>query len=440
MAAATALLLAGTGCHGLLDVSNPMVVQDQDIANAAGADARRLSVFQSFQATIPSRARDVAVFSDEITIDAPVFYLGIADPDRLLDRRDSQGFEAYYGRGINNDDPYLGGWDNIVTKSSIALPAVRAYTPDSLKGDYLAELHAMRGYAILAIAEDVCPGFPINDVANNLPVYSKPYTTDSALNAAIASFDSVIADAHDSTELVNMASVAKGRALLDLGKYPEAAAAVANVPPSFVYTNFTGDGLSSNIFYGAHYFWDPTGNNPRQQYAIGDTNGVNGLPFVSAHDPRVPTIYEQTRYINPADSLYDQLKYTSFTDPIVIASGLEAQLITAEADLNAGDPSWLTILNTLRASAGLAALQDPGTTAAQVDLLYRERAFWLFLTGRRLGDIRRLIRNYGRDPETVFPTGSYPMGGQYSNGTAIPFIQSSEGRLNSNITTGCTTR
>ena len=31
-----------------------------------------------------------------------------------------------------------------------------------------------------------------------------------------------------------------------------------------------------------------------------------------------------------------------------------------------------------------------------MDLLFSERAFWMFATGHRLGDMRRLIRQYGR--------------------------------------------
>jgi hypothetical protein len=32
----------------------------------------------------------------------------------------------------------------------------------------------------------------------------------------------------------------------------------------------------------------------------------------------------------------------------------------------------------------------------------------MWLTSHRLGDFRRLIRQYGRNAETVFPTGVYP--------------------------------
>jgi starch-binding outer membrane protein, SusD/RagB family len=46
----------------------------------------------------------------------------------------------------------------------------------------------------------------------------------------------------------------------------------------------------------------------------------------------------------------------------------------------------------------------------RVDVMFRERAFWLFGTGTRLGDLRRLVRQYGRGSESVFPTGTYLLG------------------------------
>jgi len=42
-----------------------------------------------------------------------------------------------------------------------------------------------------------------------------------------------------------------------------------------------------------------------------------------------------------------------------------------------------------------------------VDLLFRERALTLFLTGHRVGDLRRLNYQYGRSNESVWPTGPY---------------------------------
>ena len=66
----------------------------------------------------------------------------------------------------------------------------------------------------------------------------------------------------------------------------------------------------------------------------------------------------------------------------------------------------------------LPPLADPGTQAAREDLLFRERAFWLWSTGHRLADMRRLVRptsegGFGRAENTVFPNGPYAKGGVY---------------------------
>jgi hypothetical protein len=115
---------------------------------------------------------------------------------------------------------------------------------------------------------------------------------------------------------------------------------------------------------------------------------------------------------------------------------VEARLIEAEAQLHANpdDGAWLATLNALRTDGtqdgsgaynpgtggvgGLAPLVDPGTTAGRVDLLFRERAFWLFLTGHRQGDLRRLLRQYGRDQADLYPVGTYP-GSVFPYGGAV---------------------
>jgi hypothetical protein len=419
------LIALTTGCHGLLDVSDPTYIQDADIANASGANARRLDVVYYLNTNAAMLAMDVALITDEWTYDKPI---GQFD---YLDKRDSEGFEAAAG----TTDLHLGWWDRVFYKTSIAIPTVRAYAQDSLKRDFLAQLYAIRGYAVLQIAEDICPGFPLNDVTpDNQPVFSGPLTTDSAVAFASVQLDSAIADVQDSARFAVLARVTKGRALLDQGRYAEAAAVVASVPTDSVYqTDGNSNAMFTNMRPGV---WTRGGSNR----AVGDGEGGNGLPFVSAHDPRIPTALGGPSATNAADTLFITTKYRSNTTPFVLASGVEARLIEAEAALHAGDGSWLTILNTLRASIGLPNLVDPGTPAAQVDLLYRERAFWLYLTGRRLGDLRRLIARYGRNPESVFPTGAFPSGGTYGTATAIPFVLAAEQLSNPHITTGCTTR
>ena len=102
------------------------------------------------------------------------------------------------------------------------------------------------------------------------------------------------------------------------------------------------------------------------------------------------------------------MPYDSFGSPIVNASGREARLIEAEAALQASNiGTWLSKMNEVRATYQMAPLADPVTPAARVDLMFRERAFTLFATAHRVGDLRRLVRQYGRTVTATFPTGAY---------------------------------
>ena len=57
-----------------------------------------------------------------------------------------------------------------------------------------------------------------------------------------------------------------------------------------------------------------------------------------------------------------------------------------------------------------------------MDMLFKERAFWMWLTGHRMGDMRRLIRQYRRDQAIVFPVGAMPLRRGESFGTDVNFV------------------
>lgn len=426
---AAGLVIAGAAaCHGILDVSDPTLIRNQDIANANGANGRRINAESYFFRNMGTMVVDVAYFTDEIGIDVALANVQPTNDRIALDQRNSMGYESAHP----NDDPHLGNLDLTLTSSSVAIPQIRLYSPADVKGDFLGQLYAYRGFAIAQMAEDICSGFPINDVsADNVPNLSGPYSTDSAFHYALAQLDSAIGHIADSTQFLNLARVVKGRLFLDLGQYDSAAAAVAAVPDSYTYTSNPINGIGT-LYVCPSCNWNTAG------MPMGDGEGRNGLHFVSEHDVvRAPSRYMRNRLSDSTIPEYVQQKYTSSNATIVLASGTEARLIQAEVALHNHAGSWLTTLNALRAPAGLAPLTDPGTDSARVDLLYHERAFWMYLTGRRLGDLRRLVRNYGRDPESVFPTGPYPLGGTYGTATAIPFSFSNESRFNPKLKTGC---
>jgi hypothetical protein len=89
---------------------------------------------------------------------------------------------------------------------------------------------------------------------------------------------------------------------------------------------------------------------------------------------------------------------------IRFSSGLEAQYIVAEAQgLNADN---LAFINARRAVGNMAALDIATTTEAQFQAALRDqRRRDFFLSGHRLGDLRRYITQYNLD---LFPSGYAP--------------------------------
>ena len=109
---------------------------------------------------------------------------------------------------------------------------------------------------------------------------------------------------------------------------------------------------------------------------------------------------------------YFLLKYADASASVVVADGIEARLIEAEAQLQTNNFTGMrATLDALRGTIGMPNLPTVSTRDAAIDMLFSERAFWLYATGHRLGDMRRLIRQYLRPADAVFPTGDYHKGG-----------------------------
>lgn len=307
-----------------------------------------------------------------------------------------------------------------------ALAADGGITPSS----YIAELHAMQGFVYLMVSELYCSGVPFSSIGNDgRIVYGHAESTADMLNDAIAHFDSALALHTDTARINYLVAVGKGRALLDLGQYDDARTAVAGVPSDFSYQfTYNDAGPYGNFLSSA---W-AAASNPfgfgLSDFTLSDAEGTNGLPYLTQSDARVSVTVISSPFTGQIFILPN--KYPSGTAPIALADGMEARLIEAEAALHDHDAEWLTILNALRtdgtytvagtdttwnpgtgsshfspALPGLAPLSDPGSDSARVSLLFRERAYWLYLTGHRQGDMRRLVRQYGRPGALVYPIG-----------------------------------
>jgi hypothetical protein len=291
-----------------------------------------------------------------------------------------------------------------------------------------SEALSLSGYSYLLFAEHFCSGVPFSTLTDAGIDFGQPQTHEEILAIALAKFDSALtfATANDNDDLANLARVGRGRVLLNQGQFAQAATAVNGVPTNFVYA-IEG---SSNSARQNNGIWNYTVN--FFGFSVPEHEGTNGLPWRSANDPRVPWLDTEEVGFDGETPYFMQQKYPTKESETVLASGIEARLIEAEAALQVNNSGLaMQTINTLRQSVGLSTLATPSTAAARVDLLFRERGFWLYLTGHRLGDLRRLVRQYGRSQATVFPVGDYHKGGEY--GTDVNFPVSSDERNNPNF-------
>ncbi len=310
-------------------------------------------------------------------------------------------------------------------------------------GDDNAKVLSLAGFAYVLFGENYCPGVSFSRVSPTGEIqFGQPTTLDEVFGLAADRFTAALAVANDDAE-TNLAAIGLGRALLDQGQFAQAAAAVASVPTDFVFTIEYSDNTTREN-NGVFVF-----NVISRRWSAADSEGVNGLGFRSDDDPRVPIAPllrngVQRVGLDAVTPMWIQLTYPDRNANIPLATGVEARLIEAEAQLETADvPGFLTTLNDLRSNpdvspGGLPALSDPGTAQARQDTLFKERAYWLYLTGHRLGDMRRLVRQYGRAIDAVFPTGAYPKGGApYGNEVNLPIPIDERNNPNSQ---GCTSR
>jgi hypothetical protein len=296
-----------------------------------------------------------------------------------------------------------------------------------------AEALTFAGTAYLLAGETYCSGIPFSNVnANGTVTYGALEPTAQVWHDARVRFDSALAIlAADKTEdttvinhEINFASVEKGRMLVDSGDYADAAAAVAVVPDGFVFDQ----GYASSPTRVNNGVWEYNINEGR--FSVADSEGIVGIAYRTDNDPRVQWVpaYDvvpgDTNGFDHVTLLFAQLKYPSRSASIPIASDIEARLIEAEAAQGSG--TFLTKINAARADAAKAlgvavpaAGGVPGGMTA-VQFLFQERAFGLWLTAHRLGDMRREMRQYHMTANQVFPNGPYPKGGTYGTQITMP--------------------
>ena len=435
LSGALVCVLPVMGCNSvkdeLLDAPDPDIINPGDIQSPEGADALRVGAF--------TRLRLITAGSESAWL-----YGGLlTDEWKSSDTFSQRNETDQRGIQLNNaniqtmyrDIPRA--WNS--AHEAIAL--LQKFPPKYTNANWgVAQMYFVMGFAELTIAENFCNGTPISDASTGTLTYGDPMTNAQVLALAVVHLDSAInltrtftTDTASQNVLME-ATVAKGRAQIDLGQFTEAAATVAAVPTSF---RFNG---TFSLTGGNNQIWSLATSAKR--YTVSDSfdaTGVikNAIPFASAGDPRVP-VQGSTLGTSAAGKGFDtntnlviQLLWGR-TDPTPIVSGVDARLIEAEERLRANDFQKMTdILDTLRRnpqmlgasnrnSPVMALLAVPPDAASARDLFFREKAFWQFSRGFRLNDMRRQLRQYGRTQDQVFPIGNFFKNGTYGADVNMP--------------------
>ena len=401
-----------------LQIEDPDVINPSNVSSAAGAEAVRVGALARFNvATSGGESLLIlgGLFSDEWN-----------NGDSFIARQEIDQ------RTITPQNNFLTDANRALHRARLsaeqAVALLNEFAPNAPRWQ-IAEMYFVQAYLENLATEHYCSGLVFSTVIDGNEQFGTPLTTEAAFLRALAHADSglalISATTSNDVRARSALQVIRGRILLNLNRPADALNAVTGVATNFQYLQFHAITTSSNQFWNL--------NNLLGRYSVSTGEGGNGLNFATANDPRVPVcagndavcktigVTKATRD-DLTSPYYVQRMWPVRETSVAIVSGQEARLIEAEAQLRASNATAsLATLNALRATyTGLAPLTDAGSEAARVNQLFRERAFTLFGRGTRTGDMRRLIRQYGRAANTVFPTGAWHKDGNY--GTDVNII------------------
>jgi len=384
------LTLAGAGCNDVLTVNNPGAIQEGQLADPALVQLIVNGAIGEFQYAYGQYAQWSSVLSDETYTDHTNVDVRDFSEHKFgdLNTINSTTYE-YVQRARQSADDAAGRLKSLVgATASSDLNVARAL--------------AYGGYSYVLLGEGWCES-PVN--------LSAPLPSDSLLRRAIAHFDEAITVATAgrtgtnvaaAQDLIYMSQVGAARAALKLGDATLARSYASQVPAAY----------EKLAYYSS--------NTVRENNALNALTHASGaslgmyVRFQGLNDPRVPQP-ATTQLGLTGGSIYTPLTPYMYTGwvatgaapridvnfDIKFATGLESQYVLAETD--GPTPATLNFVNQRRAVGGQGAVALTG--AALMTELANQRARDFYLTGQRLGDLRRYLKA-GND---MFPAGTYPL-------------------------------
>lgn len=427
--AVVALALALSGCDwvdSLLEANNPAEIREDQLDDATLATVLSNSVIGNLS----------AMFDD------PLIWRGSMITDEQVSGINWEGTARISQRIL----PYDAGDANTMFRQisryrfmgDSVSGRLRTMLPNPAADRRMALTLAHAGYGYTLLAEYMCEA--------TLNVGDKLYTPVELAQMAIPRFEEAITVAQaagaGATDILNLARVGLARAALTAGDKTKAMAAAQSVPYTYSYwveyqqtnlnNSLTGNVTGSNHNMGIHPRWLP-GNfgstlpasavtDPRMPHRLDGRLGHNQLTRL--YTPFQPQQYSKWngRSIAENGGISGMPLFDNDTD-IKFASGLEAMHHYYEAAGPSGTGprgTTLAFVNERRAAGRQPAVTLSGD--ALMSELRTQRFKDLYLTGFRLGDLRRYERQGINDPLHTFPSGPHPNAewGQYGDAKCWP--------------------
>ena len=392
LSAAVALNML-SACENLLEVSDPGSIQGSQLEDPTLENLLVNGVMGEFQFAYGYYALWSGVLADEI----------FTDHTNVSVRE----FSLHNFNDLN--DITTGAYENIHRARQSADDAsarlktmLGAGASSSLS---MARVMAYGGYSYVLLAEGFC-GSPVN-LSEELPpeeLFKRAiarFDTAITVSNAVKAGTTVAATITAANDLINMSNVGAARAALKMGDPVKARTYAALVPANY----------EKLAYYSSNSVRE---NNQLNRPARTADPFVGVAPaFFNLADPRVPRLATSRPGLNSNPIFPPQRPFMftgwtattvqpiDITTTIKFATALEAQYVIAEAD--GGTASTLAFVNARRAVGNQPPVDLTG--AALVTELREQRARDFFLTGQRLGDLRRYLKA-GTD---LFPKGKYPV-------------------------------
>lgn len=439
-------VFASCSLADLVNVDKPQLGTDIDhkyLDTREGSLGLLYSTLGSLQAGVSKAALEVGLFTDELT--ARPYNSSIESSDTRVEFTDINGI-------VGISFPAYSDLQAARVRAGHARYFLRRQN-DSTLNFAISAAYAYEGYAIMMLAENLCSGVPLSEAPyGGTAVYGRAIPSDSLFRIAISKFDSSLVIQHDSASYITLAKIGKGRALMSIGMYEKAAQAVSDIPTSADYNIYYTEAATSNPnsvrATVENAFWTNTNIlgvvKPNDLYEIVNLEGNNGLMWFTdpeSIDPRLPVTVTSSQGVYTFPAIVRQMKFINGNVVLKLASGIEARMIEAEYQLSTNDPHWIEEVNEARRTLALSDLVSPSITTQKIDLLFNERALWFYGHATRLSDMRRLVRQYGRIINSVYPVGSYNRSAAiYTYGDATVFIPTDPEFMDNYNYSGCINR